>query len=267
MPIFYHDNICFNYLDIGTGTPFIYLHGLGGDINQVLDNFGENPNIRLMSLDFRGHGATKPLGSIEKLNFSTFSDDLQAFFNHNSLSNAIIGGISMGAGVSLHFTLQYPDKVKGLILARPAWLDHCMPPNLIAFLHVATLIRIHGAKEGKKKYLATNEYLDLQKTSPAVADSLAGQFDRENAEELVSVLERMPAAAPSNNRNQWKKIAIPTLILATDNDPLHPAEYARTMAELIPGARYEEIISKSVDKRLHNLQSRQKILQFINQVS
>jgi len=267
MPFFYHDNICFNYLDIGTGDPFIYLHGLGGDINQVLDNFGTNPNIRLMSLDFRGHGATRPLGPIEKLNFSTFSDDLLAFFKHNSLSSAIIGGISMGAGVALHFALRYPDKVKGLILARPAWLDRCMPSNLIDFLRVAKIIRIHGAKEGKKKYLATNEYLHLQKTSPAVAESLAGQFDRESAEELVSVLEQMPADTPSDDRSKWKQIAIPTLILATDNDPLHPAEYARTMAELIPGSRYEEIIPKSIDKRLHNLQSRQKIIQFINQMT
>jgi pimeloyl-ACP methyl ester carboxylesterase len=46
------------------------------------------------------------------------------------LPQAIVGGISMGAAVALNFTLRFPERVLGLILSRPAWLDGPLPSNV-----------------------------------------------------------------------------------------------------------------------------------------
>ena len=37
MPFFYADSITFHYLDGGQGLPFVFQHGLGGDVHQAQD--------------------------------------------------------------------------------------------------------------------------------------------------------------------------------------------------------------------------------------
>src|ERR687889_604426 len=46
----------------------------------------------------------------------------------------------MGAGVALRFALAEPERVRGLVLIRPAWLDRPNPPNLAVFRMPALVI-------------------------------------------------------------------------------------------------------------------------------
>src|SRR5436309_8690538 len=57
------------------------------------------PGIRLIALDARGHGETRPLGSLEKLNFDCLADDLIALMDHVHVPRAVVGGSSMCAGI------------------------------------------------------------------------------------------------------------------------------------------------------------------------
>src|SRR3954452_14273003 len=98
MPYFEHSGLSFYYTEIGKGTPFIFQHGLGGSSDQILKIYSPLSGIRLITFDFRGHGKTSMSG-IKELNFKTFADDVLALMDHLHLSKAIIGGISMGAGV------------------------------------------------------------------------------------------------------------------------------------------------------------------------
>lgn len=34
MAFFSHDRLRFHFLDMGAGIPFVFQHGLGGDVNQ-----------------------------------------------------------------------------------------------------------------------------------------------------------------------------------------------------------------------------------------
>src|SRR5215210_8930478 len=98
MPYFEHNELSFYYTEIGQGTPFIFQHGLGGNVDQIIKIYSPPPGIRLITFDFRGHGKTM-MGSKEGLAFKTFADDTLALMNHLHLDQAIIGGISMGAAV------------------------------------------------------------------------------------------------------------------------------------------------------------------------
>src|SRR5690606_31263385 len=113
------------------GAPFVFQHGLGGDTHQILDLYSPPPGVRLITLDSRAHGATEPLGDATMLHFSALADDLVALLDHLGLASAVIGGISMGAGVALNVALRHPQRLQGLILSRPAWLDRPLPPNLL----------------------------------------------------------------------------------------------------------------------------------------
>ena len=117
MPAFERSGLAFYYLDEGdpSGRPFVFQHGLGGDVSQPAGAFPPPSGIRLLSLDCRGQGGTRPLGPVDKLFFSSFADDVAALMDHLVLQRAVVGGISMGAGVALNLASRCPKRAAGLV--------------------------------------------------------------------------------------------------------------------------------------------------------
>ena len=251
MPFFARDGLEFHYRDTGRGIPVIFQHGLGGDVSQPFGLFTPPSGFRLIGFDARGHGETRPLGDPKKIAISSTADDLIALMDHLGLPAAIVGGISMGAAVALNVGLRHPDRVVGLILSRPAWLDRALPDNTRVFPHIARLILKHGAREGLEQFRQTPEYLDLLCESPDCARSLVLQFEQPRAEECVARLERIPHDTPSHDREEWLRIRVPTLVLGNRQDPIHPWEFAEVLARTIPRAEFRELTPKSVSLDRH----------------
>jgi pimeloyl-ACP methyl ester carboxylesterase len=157
----------------------------------------------------------------------------------------------MGAAVALNAALRYPARVLGLVLSRPAWLDRPLPENARPFTHVAQLLLKFGASEGLERYRASAEFAAIQAESPDAARSLEGQFLDPRAEECVVRLERIPHDAPSHDRSEWAAIRVPTLVLGSRLDPLHPWDFARTLAEHVPDAQLVELTPKSWSLERH----------------
>lgn len=268
MFFFQHDGLQFHYRDSGEGLPFIFQHGLGGDTHQTAEVFQPpQPGIRFISMDARGHGETRPLGEPDKINFDTFADDVIVLLDYLRITSAVVGGISMGAGLSLNLALRYPARVRGLILSRPAWLDQPMPDNLRLFPQVAGYIRQYGAQAGLERFKQSSKFITLQRNAPDVANSALTQFENPRAEDSVARLERIPQDAPNRNRAEWSTISVPVLVLANWVDPVHPFEYGEIIAAAIPGATLHEIPSKSVDKAQHFIQARRYIKAFLEQIT
>ena len=55
--------------------------------------------------------------------------DLNRLIEHYN-APLVIGGISMGAAISLKVAVEYPENVLALILVRPAWISDSKPKNL-----------------------------------------------------------------------------------------------------------------------------------------
>ncbi len=263
MPAFTHDQMRFHYEDTGTGRPFFFQHGLGADVTQPFGLFQPPTGFRLLAFDARAHGRTEPLGDLEKLRFNTFADDLHALMDHLKIDRAIVGGISMGAAIALNFTLRFPERVMGLVLSRPAWLDAPHPWNVTMFTLISTLLREHGAKRGQELFRQTEEYRDALRQWPDVAQGLAQQFENPQAEATAVKLERIMNDAPCADRRAWAAIQVPTLVLGNRLDPIHPYEFAGEYARLIPGAELREITSKSVSLERHNADVQREVGDFL----
>ena len=251
MHFFEHDGIRFHYRESGSGIPFVFQHGLGADVNQTFELVQPPRGFRLLTFECRGHGETRPLGPEEKISVEQFTDDLRAFLDHLRVERAVIGGISMGAAIALRFALDHPERVLGLVLSRAAWLDQRRDDNLRVFSTLAEFIRAYGAVEGARRYEATEAYQEVLKASPDGAASLLAQFAHPRAEETVAKLERIPQYTPKHTRGDWKRIRVPTLVLANQQDPVHPFDFGQTLAEMIAGARLIELTPKSVSKEKH----------------
>jgi pimeloyl-ACP methyl ester carboxylesterase len=267
MTIFTYDAINFNYYEAGSGLPFVFQHGLGGDLKQPLEHYQPQEGVRFISFDCRGHGETRPLGSVEKLCFSCFADDLLALIDYLGLPSIVVGGISMGAGLALNFAVRHPQRVRGLILSRPAWLDVPSPPNLEAMIEIEGLIREYGVQHGRELFQQSELYQSILRDAPDTADSLTRQFEHPRAEETVPKLERLPNDAPIHDLAALSVINVPTLILANQVDPIHPYYYGEVLAGMLKGSTLKEITAKSVNKQRHVAETQQFIGEFLRTIS
>ena len=108
-------NISLYYQEKGNKEPFILLHGNGEDssyFKHQIDYFSDR--YRVIAIDTRGHGKS-PRGT-KPFTIEQFSHDLYDFMTSRKISNAVILGFSDGANIAMKFAMNYPDKVKALIL-------------------------------------------------------------------------------------------------------------------------------------------------------
>ncbi len=263
MPFFEHDGIRFHYRDSGAGLPFVFQHGLGADLNQTFDLFRPPPGVRLLAFDCRAHGETRPVGPEDKVSVEQSTEDLGAFLDALGIEGAVVGGISMGAAIALRFALEHPARVLGLVLSRPAWLDESRADGMKVFSIIAEFIRQHGAWEGAKRYQDTKAYQQVRATSPDNAKSLLGQFAGPRADETVAKLERIPKYVPSHTRADWRRINVPTLVLANRQDEIHPFEFGEVLAREIPGAQFVELTPKAVSLARHGEDVQRALADFL----
>jgi pimeloyl-ACP methyl ester carboxylesterase len=137
---------------------------------------------------------------------------------------------------------------------------------LTVFPKIAGLIREHGAHRAKELFASTAEYQTALQSSPANAASWMLQFLRERADETFEILESIPNDVPTPDIASWRKIDLPTLVLANRNDPQHPFEYGQAIAREIPRARFAEITAKAISGQKHVEDVRREILRFIGEI-
>jgi pimeloyl-ACP methyl ester carboxylesterase len=151
--------------------------------------------------------------------------------------------------------VRYPERVAGLVLSRPAWLDGPMPPeNLARYANLARLLRAVGAAGGGEQALrsalaefeASDDYRGLLVSSPDTAQSLRGQLTNERAVAAVARLERLPAGRPLADLRAAAAIRVPALVLAHRLDPIHRFAFGEALARAIPGTRLVELTPKSI---------------------
>ena len=288
MASFYSDELQFNYATRGLGThTFIFQHGIGGTLAQpfrfLIPCEGEDPDVdqepgsharqfRMAAFDFRAHGAT-PLGDPEKLRIDIFADDLVAFMNHLQVETAVLGGISMGAAVALSAALRYPERCIALVLCRPAWLNGSMSSQAIAaYAEVVRLLRNEPSPESALQKLEKSDiYGALVKQSADAGKSLLGQVrcvvsDPNMREAAVARLQYLPTGQSGLDLQSAATVNVPTLIMATPDDPIHPLSFAEALAGAIAHASFVKLGPKRLNDGPHIEEVNSQIAQFLDSV-
>ena len=263
MPNFAHDGLCFHYVESGDGLPVVFQHGLGCDLSQIVNLFQPPPTFRLITMDARAHGQTQPLGPVEKLGFNTFAEDLVALLDHLGINQAVVGGSSMGAAMALNMALRFPQRVQALILYRPCWIDQPLPANASGYPRIAQCLQQYGAKEGSEQFRQSDEFQEIFRQSPYVANSQLSLFYDPRAEETAIKFDRIARDAPCKNLAELGAIRVPVLVLANRQDPVHPFEYGTILTQAIAGAKFCEVASKSEGEDRHAADVRAAITEFL----
>lgn len=229
-------------LDSGEGTPVVFQHGLGGDEAQIAEIFPAS-GYRRLTLECRGQGKSEP-GNPDGFSIANFADDVLAFADARQVDRFVMGGISMGAAISLRIAIRHPERVKALVLARPAWRNGPAPENMAVIAKAAPFIRT-GDRAG---YEASETARMLKVQGPDNLASLLGNFDKAEPAMISSLLAAIAADGPGVSEAEVRAIKVPTLIIGNAQDYIHPMSHAQWLAQRIAGSRLIEITSKVVDK-------------------
>jgi pimeloyl-ACP methyl ester carboxylesterase len=256
----------FHYACIGKGLPFVFQHGMGADVTQPLSSCGNLAGWRIFAMDCRGHGQTEANLDPARISFAQFAEDLAVLLDSLIIERAVVGGISMGAGVALAFALAHPERVNGLILVHPAWLDRPFPAHLRWFPLAASLLQEYPADEAAHRCEQSSAFSELAAESKPAAESLLGQFRRPHARERAAILARMPASAPATSLTQCRQLQIPTLVVVNARDPVHPDVLGEQLATAIPGAALSRITSKAESERLHQADLARTLRDFLEPI-
>lgn len=263
---FDHDGIRFAFTSAGGGRPVVLLHGLGGDRGGGLALLGEFDGWRGLALDQRGHGETEPVGRDNGYAFGVLADDVSAFLDSVGVSTCVVAGVSMGAGVALRLALRSPERVSGLVLVRPAWVEQPLTENLRPYVEIASLLRSRPLSEARMALESSPLMERMAGVSPHAAATLRSQLSAPRAAERAVRLDRMPRSVPYDAALALRDVDAPTLVIGCERDPLHPIEFAREWVRGIPRSWLEVVSTSAGDTARHRDEVRRATQRFLRQL-
>ncbi|CAN7669911.1 alpha/beta hydrolase [Pararhizobium sp. LjRoot235] len=227
----------------GDGIPVVFQHGLCGDAGQTGEAFPAERGFRRITVEARGHGRSQT-GKLDKLSIATFAEDIASYIEKHLSAPVAIGGISMGAAISLRLAVKRPDLVKSLIIARPAWLTAAAPKNMAPNAEVGRLLKKLPPDAARIAFLAGPTGQHLSAEAPDNLASLIGFFSRTPLDMTAELLTAISNDGPGVTQEEVERIGVPTLIIGHEQDVIHPIACARALADWIPAARFVQITPK-----------------------
>jgi len=257
------DGLCLTYYDEARGrVSVVFQHGLCGSAQQTAEAFPDAEDLRLLTLECRGHGSSAA-GMPEGLSIASFAADAVAMIEFEKLAPVILGGISMGAAIALRIAARRPDLVRALILARPAWVSEPAPDNMQPNAEVGELLANLAPEPARDRFEhgATAQRLAVE--APDNLASLRGFFGREPQVVTAALLQRISADGPGLTADEVRAITVHAVVIGNAADAIHPLAHARSLAALLPQAQLVEITPKSVSREMYVKDMQTTLLQFI----
>jgi pimeloyl-ACP methyl ester carboxylesterase len=233
-----------NVVELGTGPPLLFVHGLGGCWQNWLENLPDLArDHRVIALDLPGFGASEmPSGDVSVAGYARV---LEEVCDALGVSSVAVVGNSMGGFIAAELAIASPVRVQRLVLVSAAGL-HVAELRLDraldrlgraeqAFSRGAGFVAARSASFARRARLrrivlagvaAHPELLPW----PVVAEQVAGA-GRPGFWPALRAISTYPL------RDRLTQIGCPTLIVWGERDRVVPVRDAATFERLIGGAR------------------------------
>jgi pimeloyl-ACP methyl ester carboxylesterase len=233
----------------GQGQPFLFCSetAASGEIWKIFQVPEFAKDHRVITFDYRGTGRS----SRPSIDYTTrmLCDDAVAVLDALKADQAIVLGHSMGGRVAQLIALEYPTRVKKLILASSGASFPGQPG--LPLLMCREMIEWGYEKYVRQHTLEVGFTAEMQKKYP----ERIAEFFRRRLENLGSVefyLRHVLARQEHNTSARLKDIEIPTLVLVGEDEggpkaPMSHRTSADILARGIPHARFV-----MVPKQKHN---------------
>lgn len=191
-----------------------------------------------------GRSATSPPGRPDYTGQDLLEDAVRVLDAY-ALTAAHVVGVSAGGGLAQLLALDHPDRVLSLVLisTSPALSgDRRLPPPSRDVLRFAQSVDVDWSDEASvADYLVAYERLLAGSRRPFDAATTKGLVARDvaRARDIRAIQNHDLVEDEDRLRPPLSTIAVPTLVLHGDADPLFPPAHGMALSEEIPGARLE----------------------------
>jgi pimeloyl-ACP methyl ester carboxylesterase len=236
-----------SYLEGGSGDLLLLIHGMAG----CADNWSsviEPLSLRnaVIAPDFPGHGYSAPGGGDYSLgSLASGLRDLMLTLGHE---RATLVGHSLGGGVAMQFTYQFPEMVERLVLVSSGGLGPDVSPILrAAALPGADLFISATAGVGSRVGSVLGRGLGALGLAPSadLAEVTRGYASLADPERRKAFLATLRAVVGTDGQRVaaldrlYLAEALPLLIIWGDGDPIIPVAHAEETHRQLPSSRLE----------------------------
>ncbi|MBZ9869526.1 3-oxoadipate enol-lactonase [Mesorhizobium sp. BR1-1-9] len=217
----------------GTARPVVFINSLGTDLRIWDDVISQlSGDMPLLVYDKRGHGLSDIGSGVRSIDDHV--DDLLGLIGHFDLGKVVLFGLSVGGLIAQRLYNRHPSCVEALILSDTA---HKIGTDESWNKRIATVERdgIEAIADGVMKAWFTPGF------HAARAADLAGCRNMLTRQALPGYIGTCMAVRDTDLTEAARRIAVPTLCIVGDQDGSTPPDLVRSLAALIPGARFEII--------------------------
>ena len=198
-------------------------------------------DYRIISLDLPGHGLTgvNPAGVYDNESYVGVVDGL---LTKLGVTKAVIGGNSMGGGVSWMYALAHPEKTEALLLVDAGGQPQAKPDDLpIGFRLMRTPVIKEAARLIAPRSIFESSIKNTMSVQPKIDDALIDRYWELNRYpgNREATMKRFsdPGSRNYGTREKLSAIKVPVMIMWGEEDKLIPVSSARWFADAIPGAK------------------------------
>ncbi|MDF2691335.1 MAG: hypothetical protein K0S29_1190 [Gammaproteobacteria bacterium] len=209
---------------------------------------------KLIRYDARGHGESRASYNPCDYTWENLVNDMLAIADSLGVERFIAGGASMGAATALYAAIKAPERVLGLILNIPPSAWEVRKARAEQLLQETELME----SKGLENLIQMRRQAPIPKFFKDEPDLLSNANEELRSHDFKALCAQQRGAALSNlpSREIIASLKIPSLILARQDDPLHPLSMAHELNHLLKGSRL--IVSENV------YQARMQSLEVLN---
>lgn len=228
MPKIELNNIELYYEEYGHGDDIvILLHGFLSSSKMWANNYIPDlkKRFKIYTIDVRGHGNSSEVKI--GCDLQQMTDDIYRFVTLKNINQCILSGMSMGGAIAIQFAINFPGKLKALILISPG------PGSLFSkgFSIVSPILAFIAQKKCILKPILKSVLIN-----PLPPKRLSEFIDDAVVVSDVTWLEYLHPSNKIYSLNQLKNLTKPTLVLIGEKDKAIPIEFQEHVANIIPKA-------------------------------
>jgi pimeloyl-ACP methyl ester carboxylesterase len=189
---------------------------------------------RVITLDLLGHGESDRPRDMWRYSMPSFGRQVVALLDHLELDQAVVGGTSLGANVTLEVASLAPARLRGMVIEMPV-LDNALlaaamafTPLLIALTFGEPITRrvAAGLRRVPRRFgHYPNVFLDWVSQEPGPSAAL---------------MQGLFFGRTAPHREERKTFEAPAIVLGHPREPIHPFSDAKMLAEELPNGRLIE---------------------------